>query len=301
MASGARGATIRVGSGNDAMSIRARGRHRFGSDAKLNDLTILRKNDEWFASVTLRVSTMACARKRTGEAHRGVDLGINDWATFDNGQTIPNPRFMRNELARLAELQRQRARKQRGSVRHKRLGRQVADLHKRIANLRREFLHTTTSAMVASCAVLATEELHLKNMSRSARGANGKPCRMARQKAGLNRELLSVGLGMTHKMLAYKAVEAGTRLHISNTLKLKPSQRCALCWEIVPKALSQRLHECPYCGHTSPRDRNAASVVLIDALTPGTGATARPRPLSRRRAKSKSSTRETPATVSSDA
>ncbi|MDR6477331.1 putative transposase [Paraburkholderia graminis] len=300
MQCGARGATIRLGSGKDAMSIRARGRHRFGDSVKPNDLTILRKNDEWFASVTLRVSAAASARVRSGDDHRGVDFGINDWATFDNGETIANPRFIRNELARMADLQRCKARKQRGSVRHKRLGRQVARLHTRIGNLRREFLHTTTSGMVASCAVLATEELRTQNMSRSARRTNDKPGRMVRQKAGLNREILSAGFSMTHKMLAYKAVEAGTRLHISNALQLKPSQRCAACWEIVPKTLAQRVHECPHCGHSAPRDQNAASVVLIDAHTPGTGVAVRPKPLSRQRAKSKSVTRETPATVSND-
>lgn len=300
MQCGTRGATIRVGSGKDVMPIRARGRHRFGDGAKPNDLTIMRRNGEWFASVTLRVSADACARMRNGDEHRGVDFGISAWATFDNGETIANPRFIRNERPRMADLQRQRARKTRGSIRYKRLGRQVAKLHERIGNLRREFLHQATSRMVASCAVLATEELRTQNMSRSARGTQEKPGRMVRRKAGLNREILSAALGMAHKMLAYKAVEAGTRLHVSNTRQLKPSQRCAACWEIVPKTLAQRVHECPHCGHTAQRDQNAASVVLIDAHTPGTGVAARPKPLARRRARSKSVTRETPATVSQD-
>jgi len=55
MENGTRGPTIRIGSGKDGMSIRARGRHRFGDGAMPNDLTIMRKNGEWFASVTLRV------------------------------------------------------------------------------------------------------------------------------------------------------------------------------------------------------------------------------------------------------
>jgi len=178
-------------------------------------------------------------------------------------------------------MQRQQARKKRGSIRYKRLGRQVAKLHERIGNLRREFLHQTTSRMVAVCAVLATEELRTQNMSRSAKGTQNKPGRMVKQKAGLNREILSAGLSMAHNMLAYKVVEAGSRLHVSNTRQLKPSQRCAACWEIVPKTLAQRVQECPHCGRTAQRDQNAASVVLIDAHTPGTGVAARPKPLAR--------------------
>ncbi|MGX7004323.1 RNA-guided endonuclease InsQ/TnpB family protein [Caballeronia sp. KNU42] len=301
MQHGGRGATLRIGTGKHAMSIRARGQHRFGAGAKPNDLTITRKNGEWFASLTLRVSEDACARVRTGDAHRGVDFGINDWATFDNGETIANPRFVRNEMPRMADLQRQQARKKRGSIRYKRLGKQVAKVHERIGNVRREFLHKTTTRMVKSYAVIATEELRVNNMSRSGAGTQDNPGRMVKQKAGLNREILSAGLSMAHNMLAYKAVEAGTRLHVSNTRQLKPSQRCAMCWEIVPKTLAQRMHVCTHCGHTAQRDQNAASVVLIDAHTPGTGVAARPKPLARQRAKSKSETRETLATASQDA
>lgn len=294
---GQRGGTLRLGSGKEAMSIRMRGQHRFGADAKPNDVTILRKNGEWFASVTLRVPESACARERHDHQHRGIDFGITDWATFDNGETIENPRWMRNELPLLADLQRQRSRKKKGSLRYIRLSRQTARLYERIGNRRREFLHQETAKLVRACAVIATEELQLKNMSRSAKGTLEKPGRRIRQKAGLNREILSAGLGMAHQMLAYKAVEAGTRLHLSYTRQLKPSQRCSGCWALVPKTLSQRVHDCPHCGCSMPRDKNSALVVIIDAHTPGTGVAARPKPLARQRAKSKSVTRETPATT----
>ena len=294
---GQRGGTLRLGSGKEAMSIRMRGQHRFGADAKPNDVTILRKNGEWFASVTLRVPESACARERHDHQHRGIDFGITDWATLDNGETIENPRWMSNELPRLADLQRQRSRKKKGSLRYIRLSRQTARLYERIGNRRREFLHQETAKLVRACAVIATEELQLKNMSRSAKGTLEKPGRRIRQKAGLNREILSAGLGMAHQMLAYKAVEAGTRLHLSYTRQLKPSQRCSGCWALVPKTLSQRVHDCPHCGCSMPRDKNSALVVIIDAHTPGTGVAARPKPLARQRAKSKSVTRETPATT----
>jgi putative transposase len=134
-------------------------------------------------------------------------------------------------------------------------------------------------------------------MSRSAKGTVETLGRQVRQKAGLNREILSAAFGMAHQMLSYKAAEAGTRLHLANTRQLKPSQRCSGCWEIVPKTLAQRVHVCPHCGLTMQRDQNSALVVLIDAYTPGTGVAARPKPLAWQRAKSKSTTRETPATT----
>lgn len=297
MQHGTRGGTLRLGSSKQTLSIRLRGQQRFGAEATPNDLTITRKNGQWYASVTLRVPEAACARVRTDHQHRGIDFGVTDWATFDTGETIANPRWTRDALPKLAALQRARARKKKNSVRYRRLSQQAARLHERIANLRREFMHQTTTGLVRTCAVIATEALQVKNMSRSAQGTREAPGRRVKQKAGLNREILSAGLAMAHQMLAYKAAEAGTRLHLSETRHLKPSQRCAQCWAIVPKTLAQRVHVCPQCGHTAQRDQNSAQVVLIDALTPGTGVAARPKPLARQRAKSKSVTRETPATT----
>lgn len=296
MTHGPRAATLKIGSGDTAMHIRVRGKHRFGELAQANDLTLSRRSGQWHASITLRVPDEACARERADDQHRGIDFGVSDWATFDDGRVIANPRWMREALPELARLQRERARKKRGSLRCKRLGQQIARLHEYIANRRRDFQHKETSRLVRQCAVLATEALTPKNMSRSARGTAEEPGRRVRQKAGLNREILSAAFAQAHQMLTYKAAEAGTRLHLANTRQLKPSQRCAECWEIVPKSLSQREHVCPHCGHTAPRDKNSASVALIDAHTPGTGVAARPKPLPRQRGKSRSTTRETPTT-----
>ena len=124
-----RAATIRLGSGQDTMMLRARGQHRFGVEAKPNDLTVIRKNGGWYASITLRVPETACARQRTGEERRGVDFGITDWATFEDGQTIENPRWTREELPSLAALQQQRAKKKKGSLRYGRLTQRIARKH----------------------------------------------------------------------------------------------------------------------------------------------------------------------------
>ncbi|HCL4132318.1 TPA: transposase [Pseudomonas aeruginosa] len=306
---GARGATLRLGSGKDAMMIRARGRHRFAEFVS-NDLALLRRRnhatgqDQWYASITLRVSAAFCARDRTSEEQIGIDFGVNHWANFDDGSQIDNPRWLREAQPKLADLQRSRARKKRRSHRYRQLTQQISSLHQRIADGRRDFLHKQTSALVQRCALIATEALQPGNMSRSAKGTVENPGRRVQQKAGLNREILSVGFGMAHQMLRYKAEEAGTRLHMANTRQLKPSQRCSACWAVVPKALSERTHRCS-CGCVLPRDQNSAKVVLLDAWTPqdspGTGEAARPKPMTAKAGKARSKTRETPATAASAA
>lgn len=86
-----------------------------------------------------------------------------------------------------------------------------------------------------------------------------------RQKAGLNRSILDVGFGMIGQMFTYKEAEAGGFYVESPTRSLKPTQRCAKCWELTPKTLADRIHICsnPNCKHTEDRDINAAQVNLI--------------------------------------
>ncbi len=64
-------------------------------------------------------------------------------------------------------------------------------------------------------------------------------------------------------MLRYKAVCAGSRLIEVDAYDT--SQDCSGCGTKVPKALSDRLHECARCGLVIDRDLNAAKNILYRA------------------------------------
>jgi len=115
-------------------------------------------------------------------------------------------------------------------------------------------------------ALLATEELDVSHMVRSAKGTSAKPGRNVAQKAGLNREILSTSPASYHLMLRYKAAEAGSLYVQTPTRTLKPSQRCSSCWKVAQKTLSERMHRCD-CGCVLGRDQNGARVNLRWALS----------------------------------
>ena len=254
--------------------IRARGLSRF-AEFKPNDFTIRYQHGEWFASVTVRVAEEQCERERTDNKQRGFDLGLEQLVTFDDGEVIENPRWLRVSLDRIGELQRKRAHHKKGSSRWRQFSRKIASIHEKIAHKRIDHHHKLTTRMVEECELLATEKLSPKNMSVSAKGSIEEPGSNVRQKAGLNREILSAGWGQLHQMLAYKAEEAGTRLHLADTRRLKPTQRCSACGFVEKKTLADRVHRCSDCGFTTGRDRNSAINCLLDAYicAPGTGAT----------------------------
>ncbi len=117
-----------------------------------------------------------------------------------------------------------------------------------------KWYHKLTSNTVRRNSLIAGENLNVTGMT--ARAKQGK---RKKQKAGLNRSILSVGFGIVGPMLDYKSAEAGGFHLESPTQQLKLSQRCAECWELTPKTLKDRVHVCsnPACGHIEDRDVNA--------------------------------------------
>ena len=84
----------------------------------------------------------------------------------------------------------------------------------------------------------------------------------ARQKTGLNRSILDVGIGMLRECISYKISEGGGVFVEVPTTKVKPSQTCPACGHQLKKDLSQREHNC-HCGFRADRDV-AAAMVMID-------------------------------------
>ena len=60
--------------------------------------------------------------------------------------------------------------------------------------------------------------------------------------------------------ISYKAESAGRLFVLVNPAYT--SQMCSGCGTIVPKDLSERIHNCPKCGLVMDRDLNAAKNIL---------------------------------------
>ena len=226
--------------------------------------TILFRNGTWLASITVQ-----CSPVRTISTDSvGIDLGCKDAVTLSTGEKIRLPDFIKEGLFKVKvaskKLRRKRPpnrnKKVKASRRWKRERSRVSRYQRKVARQREDWLHKTTSDIVSSNSLVAGEQLNVKGMT-----AKVKKKKRKAQKAGLNRSILDVGFGMIGGMLEYKLAEAGGFYVESPTQTLKPTQRCAKCWELTPKTLADRTHICsnPNCNHTEDRDVNAAQVNLI--------------------------------------
>lgn len=199
---------------------------------------------------------------QTGGGAIGLDLGCKDAASFSDGTKEPKPEFIQGGDVAVKRASKSLRRKRKpdrkakvkASSRWRKAQRTSSKLKRKVANQRVDWLHKLTSDIVSRNSLVAGEQLNIKGMTRKAQ----KGSKRKRQKAGLNCSILSVGFGMIGPMIAYKEREAGFP-----TQQLKPSQRCGKFWELTPKTLAARIHQCQHCSHTEDRDMNVTQVNLI--------------------------------------
>lgn len=221
--------------------------------------TLTRQGRFWYVCLVIDAPTAS----RSDHTSIGLDVGIEHLVTTSTGEHIPNVRPGGSKEKAMRRIQRALARCKRGSRRRRHVRAKLAQLQMGIARTRSTYLHQVSAALARDYALIAVEDLKLKNMTRSARGSVAEPGVNVRQKAGLNRALLDAAPGRLIDLLVYKAERAGGRV-----VRVDPrhtSQDCSACGARVVKPLSERRHVCP-CGADLHRDHNAAINILNRAV-----------------------------------
>lgn len=158
---------------------------------------------------------------------------------------IGNNRYAAKGYQVLADRQRRLATKQRGSNNRAKAKLLASKAHEKVRNQRKDFAHKLARSLVETYDFIALERLNIKGMVRNHH---------------LARVISDVGWGQFIWVLRYKAEEAGVVCVLVNPHNT--SQRCSSCGNIVPKALSERMHSCSCCGIVLHRDLNASLNIL---------------------------------------
>jgi putative transposase len=242
----------------------------------VKNVTVSRKGKHWYISVQAEQEVPEPRHPATTAV--GVDMGVSLFATLSSGVTVAPVNSFKKHQARLGYLQRGLARKEKYSSHWKKQRLAIQKLHERIANIRNDFLHKCSTGLSKNHAMIAVEDLQVRNMSQSARGSLAHPGRNVRAKSGLNRAILDQGWGEFRRQLTYKQAWRGgilVEVPARNT-----SVTCHHCGHAEKgNRRSQSEFCCLQCGHEANADINAARNILAAghaALACGAGAVARP-------------------------
>jgi putative transposase len=206
---------------------------------------------KWVVNITVALSSEDLQEKRWPPSDEavGIDVGLKTFAYLSTEEEIANPRFFREDEAKLARAQRKLSKAPNGSKERDHARKVVARTHERIANRRKNFIEQAVSQLVTRFGFLAVEALVVRNMVKNPK---------------LAKSIADASWSMFFTRLLAKAEEAGRQV-----VKVNPaytSQTCSACGHRQSMPLSVRVYECPQCGLVIHRDHNGSLNILADAL-----------------------------------
>ena len=199
-------------------------RYRKSQDVwgEANNITISEACGRWFLSIQTEREVEKPQHPSTSAV--GMDWGVVNFATLSDGEVIDQCQPLKKFLPKLAKLQRRLVKKKKFSKNWRKAKARITQLHTKVANIRKDFVHKASNSISKNHVVVCIEDLQVQNMSKRA-------TKKVAQKSGLNRSILDASPFELRRQLEYKTQWQGGLL--------------------VPVPPQNTSRECPACGHVS--------------------------------------------------
>lgn len=208
---------------------------------KIMSATVSREADRWFIAVSVEVPDVV-ASAPVGDPI-GVDLGLTTFAKLSTGEPIFAPRPLRAALKKLRKLGRWFSRKLLGSKNRQRAVMKLALQHRRVKNVRRDFIHKLTTRLAKTHREICIEDLNVNGLLKN-------------HKLALH--IADAAWSETRRQLTYKTILYGSTLTVRDRW-FASSKLCSECGvKNDSLSLSVREWTCQNCGAIHDRDENAA-------------------------------------------
>lgn len=176
----------------------------------------------------------------------GIDLGIKSFAITSNGDVFDNPKYLKESINKLKFIQRKYSK-----YKGKRTKKQLALLHEKITNKRKDHLHKLSTQLIRENQTIALETLAVKNMVKN-------HC--------LAQSISDASWSTFVSMLEYKSELQGKNILRIGTFS-PSSKTCSCCGKLNKElTLKDREWTCADCNTSHNRDVNAAVNIKSFAL-----------------------------------
>lgn len=173
----------------------------------------------------------------------GIDLGVKTFAVMSNGEKAFSPSYKALDR-RVRKLQRKLVRQQKDSNRRHKTRIQIAKLHNKIADTRKDFLHKLSTKVVSENQTIVLEDLNVSGMVKNRK---------------LSRVVSQQGWREFRVLVEAKSEKYGRKFVVISRWE-PTSQTCSDCgykWGKID--LSVRSILCLGCGTEHDRDENAST------------------------------------------
>lgn len=219
-------------------------------NSQIKSVTVKRRaTGEYYMSVLVECESQALPK--TGK-DVGIDLGLSHLAITSDGQKFASQKLHLKYKDQLQHWERRMVRRRtvakangvslRDAKNYQKAKRQVAKVHQKIVDTRKDRIHKITTSLVEQYDLIALEDLKTRNMLKH---------------PTLARSIASQSWRQFRDVLEYKCQAYGKTFVLVNPYKT--SQICSTCLhDSGKKPLDVRNWICPACNELHDRDINAA-------------------------------------------
>jgi putative transposase len=135
---------------------------------KIKTASVTKKADGYYLTLSLEDSTVPQI-KPDFNPHQitGIDVGLKEFLTTSEGETVAIPQHYRKAQKRLRTIQKRVSRRKKGSNRRQKAVKQLGKCHKKVADKRKDFHFKIANALLNKYDVVVVEDLNIRGLART--------------------------------------------------------------------------------------------------------------------------------------
>lgn len=206
----------------------------------IKTVTIKYEHGHWYVSI---VQTKTVTLKNMLSTSEGYDINSQQTVVGTQGFCVNNPKYLKSSKDKLAQLQRQLARRTKGSNRWIKTKKRINALHGLITRQRLNFAHQTAFTIAKRSDLVIFEDLNVKGMQQ------------------FNGSMVADNvMGKITSLVSYKTQLRGGLYHEIYRFA-KSTGVCVKCHHPHKLDLKERHFTCESCGFHQMRDESSASTI----------------------------------------
>ena len=207
------------------------------------------KSGNFFLSIFVDLPQEEIIKFGHTNKHVGIDLGVKDFVITSDGEVFENKHFFKLQECKIAKLQRQLSKKQKGSNNRNKQRIRIAKAFERLTNQKEAYIHNVVNELLSCYDTVFMEDLNVRGMLKNHK---------------LAKAIQEVGFFRFKQVLEDKA--RNNYKKVSLVSRFYPSSKtCHNCGYIIKDlALNDREWTCPKCGEHHDRDLNASMNILLE-------------------------------------
>lgn len=207
------------------------------------------KSGNFFLSILIELPNEEVVKFNLTDEHVGIDLGVKDFVITSDGEVFENKHFYKSQERKIAKLQRQLSKKQKGSNNRNKARIKLAKAFEKLNNQKENYIHSVVNELLTYYDVIFMEDLNVSGMLKNHK---------------LAKAIQEVGFYRFKSILVDKAFNNGKQVIFVD--RFYPSSKtCSVCgYKKHDLKLSDRVWICPQCGEHHDRDINAAMNILLE-------------------------------------